>query len=428
MKKLSLLTVLAALCATNLLAAELGDPAKPLDIKEWVKGSAVTLADGKGKTIYVVEFWATWCPPCRTSIPHLTEMQKKFKDKGVVFIGVTEEKSEVVKKFVEKMGDKMDYTVAIDEGKTSEGYMQAYGIGGIPHAFIVDKEGNVAWEGHPMAGLDKVLDEIIAGKYDLSEAKAKAKKQAEAEKRQGEVQKKLQAYAKAITAGDDSEATKKLEAELVTLDQELGGIMNGEKFDPADFRKQVLFRSKMTKYQRAVVAGSDADELVKLEKDLQVDAPKDFSLDKFKRDIAYGIESRNATPVLQSYLKSVGEDGDAAKAAELAKQVEALELKNPQLLNQLAWMILAEDVVKNRDVKLALNLAKRAVDFSEAKEPQIVDTYARALFDNGQTADAITQQKKAIALADNDDLKAELSKSLEKYEAKAKEAPRAEAK
>ena len=176
MKKFCLLLALGLIYATGLHAAELGDAAKPLDIKEWVKGNAVTLAEGKGKTIYVVEFWATWCPPCRTSIPHLTELQKKFKDKGVVFIGVTDEKSDVVKKFVEKMGDKMAYTVAIDAGKTSAGYMEAFGIGGIPHAFIVDKEGKIVWQGHPMDNLDKALDEIVAGKYDLNAAKAKAKK------------------------------------------------------------------------------------------------------------------------------------------------------------------------------------------------------------------------------------------------------------
>jgi hypothetical protein len=69
-------------------------------------------------------------------------MQKKFKD--VSFVGVSNEKSDVVKKFVAKMGDKMDYNVAIDEdGKTSVGYLEPFGIGVIPHAFIVDKKGRV---------------------------------------------------------------------------------------------------------------------------------------------------------------------------------------------------------------------------------------------------------------------------------------------
>lgn len=139
-------------------SAGLGDAAKPLDITDWIKGGPVKLEDGKGKTIYVVEFWATWCGPCRQSIPHLTEMAHQFKDKNVVFIGVSDEKPEVVKPFVEKMGDKMDYNVGIDGGKTSEGYMRAFGINGIPHAFVVGKDGNIIWQGHPMAGLDKALN------------------------------------------------------------------------------------------------------------------------------------------------------------------------------------------------------------------------------------------------------------------------------
>ena len=428
MKKFVSTLALVIACAAGLRAAELGDPAKPLDIKEWVKGKAVTLAEGKGKTIYVVEFWATWCPPCRTSIPHLTEMQKKFKDKGVVFIGVTREEPDVVKKFVEKMGDKMDYTVAIDAGKTSEGYMQAFGIGGIPHAFIVDKEGKIAWEGHPMDGLDKVLDAIIAGKYDLNEAKAKAAKASEGDKKKGEIQRKLNKLAKAIMAGDDGEETKKLEAELVALEKEDGDILGGEKFDPVDFRKRVSFSQKVQKYQKLALAGTDTNAIAAAERELTTDAPKGFDLKEFKDGMAQQIEMQKASAVLKSYMEAVGEDGDATKAAELGKKVEALELKNPEILNQIAWTILAEDAVKTRDVKLALNLAKRANDLSEGKEAGIIDTYARALFDNGKTAEAITQQKKAIELADDSDMKAELKKSLEKYEAKAKEAPKAGAK
>lgn len=141
-------------------ADKTGDPAAALEIKEWVKGSPVDVKDGKN--VYVVEFWATWCPPCRRSIPHLTEIQKQFKDKGVVVVGVSDEKPETVKPFVKKMGDQMDYTVAVDDGrKTFKSYMQAYGQRGIPHAFIVGKDGKVVWHGHPMDGLDKALTRIV---------------------------------------------------------------------------------------------------------------------------------------------------------------------------------------------------------------------------------------------------------------------------
>jgi len=422
MKKLLLSLAAALSAAASLHAAELGDAAKPLDIKEWIKGGPLKLEDGKGKTIYVVEFWATWCPPCRTSIPHLTELQKKLKDKGVVFIGVSDEEPGVVKKFVDKMGEKMDYVVAIDGGRTSEGYMEAFDIGGIPHAFVVDKEGKIAWQGHPMDGLDVALDEMLAGKYDLEAAKAKAKKAAELEKKQGEIQIKLQRFAQALMAGDDSEETKQLEAELVALEKEHGNILGGEKFDPADFRTRVKFSQKLQNYQKLLMSGADTNELAAAEKELTTGAPEDFDLKEFKQMMEMQVELRKASSVLQSYMEAVGEDGDATRAAELGKQVEALELKSPELLNRIAIVILTEDAVKTRDTKLALSLARRANDLSGGEEPGIIDTYARALFDNGRAAEAAAQEKKALELAKDDELKEEFKKALEKYEAKAKEA------
>ena len=161
MKKLFLALASFAFVAAG-FAGELGQAASPLKITEWVKGKPVDLAATKDKQVVVVEFWATWCPPCIKSIPHLTDMAKKFKD--VQFVGVSSEKADVVKKFVAKMGDKMDYNVAIDDdGKTSAGYMEEFGIGGIPHAFIVDKQGRVVWHGHPMDGLDKAIKLSVKG-------------------------------------------------------------------------------------------------------------------------------------------------------------------------------------------------------------------------------------------------------------------------
>jgi len=106
----------------------------------------------------------------------------------------------------------------------------------------------------------------------------------------------------------------------------------------------------------------------------------------------------------------------AVKAAELAKKVEALDLKNPELLNQIAWVILTGDMVKQRDLKLAVALSKKAVDASEAKNAGIIDTYARALFESGKVADAITQQQKAVSLAEDEALKQELTATLKKYQ------------
>ncbi|MEK7866233.1 MAG: TlpA disulfide reductase family protein, partial [Planctomycetota bacterium] len=164
----------AAVClsASIAFAGEIGDPAPPLQIAEWVKGGPVDLAEGKDKTVYVVEFWATWCPPCKESIPHLSEMAKSFKDKGAVFIGVSDEDAATVKPFVAEMGDRMDYAVAVDDArKTNLAYMKPFHVESIPHAFVVDKTGAIAWHGHPMQNLDQVVQAVLDGKWSAEIAK-----------------------------------------------------------------------------------------------------------------------------------------------------------------------------------------------------------------------------------------------------------------
>ena len=190
MHKLFLTATLTAALAPSVFADKIGDPAAPLKIKEWVKGKEVNVLDGKN--LYVVEFWATWCGPCKVSIPHLTEMQKKFKDRGVVFVGISDEAVDKVKPFVENMGAEMDYVVACDdERKSNTGYMQAYGANGIPHAFVVSKDKKIIWQGHPMDGLEQALLAMVDGKYDVTSAVKK-----------DEARAALADYQKAATADD----------------------------------------------------------------------------------------------------------------------------------------------------------------------------------------------------------------------------------
>lgn len=151
------------------VSLKVGDPAPALSIEKWVKGDAITGFE-KGR-VYVVEFWATWCGPCIRSMPHLSEIQKEYKDKGLTVIGVTSADSrgntlDAVQKMVESKGDKMGYTVAWDKDRqTNAAYMKASGQGGIPCSFVVDQKGNVAYIGHPMT-LDFVLGSVLDGKWD----------------------------------------------------------------------------------------------------------------------------------------------------------------------------------------------------------------------------------------------------------------------
>ncbi len=154
--------------ADRKVTLRVGDAAPALTMSKWIKGEPVKAFEAG--TVYVVEFWATWCPPCRKSIPHLSELQAKFKDKGVIIIGqnCSEDQPEKVDAFVKKMGDKMNYRVALDDmkteriGKMSKTWMDAAGQDGIPTAFVVDKAGKIAWIGHPLDGLDEALEKIAA--------------------------------------------------------------------------------------------------------------------------------------------------------------------------------------------------------------------------------------------------------------------------
>ena len=163
-----LLVLCFSVVALSSYAASIGDPAPKIEAKKWVQGGPVEIKDGQ---VTVIEFWATWCPPCRASIPHINELYKQFKDKNVAFVGVSDEKTKDVSMFIKKMGDKMQYPVAIGKETLSAGYLGAFGVEGIPHAFVIDATGHIAWHGHPMGGLDEAVQAAVE-KRDAAKPKA----------------------------------------------------------------------------------------------------------------------------------------------------------------------------------------------------------------------------------------------------------------
>ena len=167
---------------------KVGSPAPEIKVGKWVKGDPKNLVKSGDHytfapgTVQVVEFWATWCVPCRQTIPHLTALAKQYAGK-VSFTGISIREAdpryqEKVQRFVTEMGPKMDYMVGVDddpdEGSMAKNWMTAAGAEAIPTAFIVGKDGNIAFIGHPLE-LEEPLELVVAGKWD---PKAYADKQA----------------------------------------------------------------------------------------------------------------------------------------------------------------------------------------------------------------------------------------------------------
>ena len=174
--------------AQDSVTLRIGDPAPAFKTPTWFKGDPIDQFQ-KGH-IYLLDFWATWCGPCRRAFPHLNEIAHAYKGKvTVIAVNVREGGHEKDKSpeflhkrsadFVASMGDKMDFLVCADTPEESllANWMKAAGMLGIPTTIIVDQQGRIAWIGHPAPTqgknpIDKALDELLAGTYDYKKAAA----------------------------------------------------------------------------------------------------------------------------------------------------------------------------------------------------------------------------------------------------------------
>lgn len=161
--------------AQNEPMLRIGDPAPALKYSKWIKGEPISSFDGNH--LYVLEFWATWCGPCRAAMPHLTELQKQYQGKiSIIGVNIWEDVKKgkpynayipIVEKFVEQNNENMGYSLFIDNNDQYMGnkWMKAARQEGIPSTFII-KHGKIIWIGDPMA-LDTTLSKMLEDRYNI---------------------------------------------------------------------------------------------------------------------------------------------------------------------------------------------------------------------------------------------------------------------
>ena len=140
-------------------------PAPKLEVEEWLSAKP----DLTNKTI-LVDFWATWCAPCRKIIPEMEEWQEKYKN-DLVIIGLTAESKKAVENFYDLRGEAIKYPIARDGHNRN--YNQL-GITGIPHVLVISSDGVVRYQGFPTAQQDPLTEAKLRQIIDTDKA-ARAK-------------------------------------------------------------------------------------------------------------------------------------------------------------------------------------------------------------------------------------------------------------
>jgi tetratricopeptide (TPR) repeat protein len=150
-------------CAKALARVELvGRPAPPLQVETWLHGGPVDLAAERGKVV-LLWFFATWCPHCKQTMPHMSSRWQRYKDRPFLLVAVThnsqDQTTETAKAFVADPQWGITYPAAVDLGGRTSRELESSAV---PAAVLIDKKGNVRWADHPLYLNDAMIERLMA--------------------------------------------------------------------------------------------------------------------------------------------------------------------------------------------------------------------------------------------------------------------------
>ncbi len=363
---------------------KVGDSAPAMDVDRWLKGEPVTTF--QPGTIYVIEFWATWCGPCIDAIPDLTWLQRKYPQ--IVFIGVNvaEVDPSLVEPLVKRMGDRMNYRVAADvspgDGKGGpvwKAWMDGSGKSGLPCSFVIGADGKLADITHPLS-LRPTLEAVLAGKPFPAELSS--------------------AESDAVTA----------------LWKQYHAAFKQQEWDAAARTIDALVRAVPS------IAEDEYRQSLRIARGDYTAAQAAF--DEIDRRIA--ADDLEPSKILSADLQRLAMFAKRSNAAAM-NRVAAHAAKrlagDARALNMLAWDLIGEprgagNHLPAIDLDLVLDIATRASDAVGGTDANILDTLARVRALRGEFDQAVALQEKAVALNRSGSRPAALEANLVHYRAK----------
>lgn len=129
----------------------------PLIELAWLDGSAPSGLESLRGRVVLLEFWRTWCGPCRQQVRHLNELHGRYEADGLVTVAVSDEAPELLRRTAEELG--VTYATARSVDESAEAL---YGIRSVPRAFLIDRAGVLVWVGHPATLEEERLRSLLA--------------------------------------------------------------------------------------------------------------------------------------------------------------------------------------------------------------------------------------------------------------------------